>query len=303
MMRIVLLGAPGSGKGTQAQRLQAKYGVPQISSGDLLRDAVARGTELGQKAKATMDAGQLVSDEVVLGLIRERLGRPDTAQGFILDGFPRNAQQAGALSALLAEINQPIDAVLLLDVRRQSLIQRLAGRRVCRHCGKVFSVSDLPDDTQVCPSNGGPHDLYQRPDDKEDVVTKRLEVYETQTRPLIEHYARLGLLTTVAGEGDLESVFARMETAALGGTPKGVKTAAKKSSSQQVSAKQANTKSAASAKPKSKPKTKPKPKSAKKALKKSPPKKPAKQSGKSKAAAKKKATKKKVAKKKPIKKK
>jgi adenylate kinase len=223
MMRIVLLGAPGSGKGTQAQRLQAKYGVPQVSSGDLLRDAVARGTELGQKAKAAMDAGQLVSDEIVLGLIRERLGRPDAANGFILDGFPRNAQQAGSLNALLADIHQPIDAVLLLDVRKQSLIQRLAGRRVCRNCGKVYSISALPDDAQVCASNGGAHELYQRPDDKEEVIAKRLEVYETQTRPLIEHYSRLGLLTTVAGEGEFESVFARMETAALGGTPKGVK--------------------------------------------------------------------------------
>jgi adenylate kinase len=228
MMRIVLLGAPGSGKGTQAQRLQAKYGVPQVSSGDLLRDAVARGTELGLKAKAAMDAGQLVTDDVVLGLIRERLSRPDAAQGFILDGFPRNAHQAGSLSALLAEINQPIDAVLLLDVRRQSLIQRLAGRRVCRDCGKVFSIASLPDASQVCPSTSGAHDLYQRPDDKEDVIAKRLEVYETQTRPLIEHYSRLGLLTTVAGEGEFESVFARMETAALGGTPKGVKSQAKK---------------------------------------------------------------------------
>src|SRR5262245_30548648 len=234
-MRIVLLGAPGSGKGTQAQRLQAKYGVPQVSSGDLLRDAVARGTELGLKAKAAMDAGQLVSDEIVLGLIRERLSRPDAAQGFILDGFPRNALQAGTLNALLAEINQPIDAVLLLDVRRQTLIERLAGRRVCRNCGKVFNVSALPDASVLCAS-GGPHDLYQRPDDKEDVIAKRLEVYETQTRPLIEHYARLGLLTTVAGEGELESVFARMETAALGGTPKAVKAAAKSKPAAQTKA-------------------------------------------------------------------
>jgi adenylate kinase len=229
MMRIVLLGAPGSGKGTQAQRLQAKYGVPQVSSGDLLRDAVARGTDLGLKAKAAMDAGHLVSDEIVLGLIRERLSRPDAAQGFILDGFPRNAQQAGTLSALLADIDQSVDAVLLLDVRRQTLVERLAGRRVCRNCGKVFNVSAPPDSSAICPSTGGAHDLYQRPDDKEEVIAKRLEVYETQTRPLIEHYARLGLLTTVAGEGELENVFARMETAALGGTPKAVKAAAAKS--------------------------------------------------------------------------
>src|SRR5215831_11350022 len=177
MMRIVLLGAPGSGKGTQAQRLQAKYGVPQVSSGDLLRDAVARGTELGLKAKATMDAGQLVSDDIVLGLIRERLSRSDAANGFILDGYPRNAQQATALNALLDEIRQPLDAVLLLDVRKQSLIDRLAGRRVCPKCGKVFNVANLPSGAvcDVDPSHGS---LIQRPDDKEEVVAKRLEVYE-----------------------------------------------------------------------------------------------------------------------------
>ncbi len=233
MMRIVLLGAPGSGKGTQAQRLQAKYGVPQVSSGDLLRDAVARGTELGLLAKAAMEAGQLVSDKIVLGLIRERLSRPDAAQGFILDGFPRNAEQAGALNSLLTEINQPIDAVLLLDVRKQTLISRLAGRRVCPKCGKVFNIASLPTGTPVCDLCPDHPELLQRPDDKAEVITKRLEVYETQTRPLIEHYSRLGLLTTVAGEGEFEDVFARMETAALGGTPagmsKGKKSAGKKS--------------------------------------------------------------------------
>jgi adenylate kinase len=227
MMRIVLLGAPGSGKGTQAQRLQAKYVVPQVSSGDLLRDAVARGTELGLKAKAAMDSGQLVSDEIVLGLIRERLSRPDASQGFILDGYPRNAQQATALNSLLDEIHQPLDAVLLLDVRRQTLIERLAGRRVCPKCSKVFSVTNLPPGG-ICDVDPGHGPLIQRPDDKEEVVAKRLEVYEAQTRPLIEHYARQGLLTTVAGEGPLDEVFARMETAALGGTPSAMKRTAKK---------------------------------------------------------------------------
>ena len=216
MMRIVLLGAPGSGKGTQAQRLQAKYGVPQVSSGDLLRDAVARGTELGLRAKAAMNAGQLVSDDIVLGLIRERLGRPDAANGFILDGYPRNADQATALNVLLTELGQPISAVLLLDVKRNTLIQRLAGRRVCPKCGKVFNVASLPPGTPVCDVAPDHGELIQRPDDKEDVIAKRLEVYEAQTRPLIDHFARLGLLRSVAGEGDLEKVFGRMEAAALG---------------------------------------------------------------------------------------
>jgi adenylate kinase len=212
-MRIVLLGAPGSGKGTQAQRLQAKYGVPQVSSGDLLRDAVARGTELGRKAKSVMDSGQLVSDDIVLGLIRDRLRKPDAAGGFILDGFPRNIDQANSLNALLKELGQPIDAVLQLDVRRETLIQRLAGRRTCPTCGTVYNVHSLPPGVTTCSKDGA--QLYQRPDDKEDVVAKRLEVYQTQTQPLIEHYSKLGLLRVVAGEGALEEVFERMEAAAL----------------------------------------------------------------------------------------
>jgi adenylate kinase len=213
MMRIVLLGAPGSGKGTQAQRLQAKHGVPQVSSGDLLRDAVARGTELGLKAKAVMDAGQLVSDDIVLGLIRDRLSRPDAAQGFILDGFPRNIEQADALRTLLADLKQPLDGVLLLDVRAETLMQRLAGRRICPKCGTVYNVHSLPAGTTTCARDGA--ELYQRPDDREEVIGKRLEVYEQQTRPLVEHYAKLGLLRVVAGEGELDEVFERMEAAAL----------------------------------------------------------------------------------------
>lgn len=212
-MRIVLLGAPGSGKGTQAQRLQAKYGVPQVSSGDLLRDSVARGTELGRKAKAVMEAGQLVSDDIVLGLIRDRLGKPDAARGFILDGFPRNIDQANSLNALLKDLRQPIDAVLLLDVRRETLMQRLAGRRTCPTCGSVYNVHSMPPGANTCSKDGA--QLYQRPDDKEEVVGKRLEVYQTQTQPLIEHYSKLGLLRVVAGEGELEEVFERMEAAAL----------------------------------------------------------------------------------------
>ena len=211
-MRIVLLGAPGSGKGTQAQRLQAKYGVPQISSGDLLRDAVARGTELGLKAKAVMDAGQLVSDDIVLGLIRDRLNRPDAANGFILDGFPRNKDQANSLNTLLDELGQPLDAVLLLDVRRETLMQRLAGRRICQKCGSVYNIYTL-EGRSTCPKDDT--ELYQRPDDKEEVIAKRLEVYEQQTQPLIEHYTKLGLLRAIAGEGELDEVFERMEAAAL----------------------------------------------------------------------------------------
>jgi adenylate kinase len=213
MMRIVLLGAPGSGKGTQAQRLMGKYGVPQVSSGDLLRDAVARGTELGKQAKSVMDAGQLVSDDIVLGLIRERLSRDDAANGFILDGFPRNIDQANSLNALLEEIGQPLDAVLLLDVRNETLMQRLAGRRICQKCGTVYNIHSLPAGVTTCEKDGT--ELYQRPDDKEEVIGKRLAVYDQQTKPLIEHYSKLGLLRKVAGEGELEEVSERMEAAAL----------------------------------------------------------------------------------------
>lgn len=212
-MRIVLLGAPGSGKGTQAQRLQTKYGVPQVSSGDLLRDAVARGTELGQKAKAAMDAGQLVSDDIVLGLIRDRLSRPDAVKGFILDGFPRNIEQAKALAQMLDALGQPIEAVLLLDVRRETLVKRLAGRRVCPKCGTVYNVATMAPGATGCAKDGA--ELQQRADDREDVIQNRLEVYERQTQPLVQHYADLGLLRVIAGEGEFEEVFERMEAAAL----------------------------------------------------------------------------------------
>lgn len=212
-MRIVLLGAPGSGKGTQAQKLQAKYKVPQVSSGDLLRDAVARGTELGLKAKAVMDAGQLVSDDIVLGLIRDRLSRPDAVSGFILDGFPRNSEQANALAEMLDALDQPLDAVLLLDVKAESLIQRLAGRRVCPKCGTVYNINAMAPGATGCSKDGT--ELQQRPDDNEAVIARRLEVYKTQTQPLVEHYSQLGLLRVVAGEGELDEVFERMEAAAL----------------------------------------------------------------------------------------
>jgi adenylate kinase len=160
-----------------------------------------------------MEAGQLVGDDIVLGLIRDRLSRPDAAKGFILDGFPRNTVQANSLNALLEDLGQPLDAVLLLDVRRETLMQRLAGRRICPKCGAVYNVHTLPAGTTTCAKDGT--ELYQRPDDKEEVIGKRLEVYEQQTRPLVEHYSKLGLLRVIAGEGELDDVFERMEAAAL----------------------------------------------------------------------------------------
>jgi adenylate kinase len=216
-MRIVLLGAPGSGKGTQAQRLIDKYRVPQVSTGDLLRAAVAAGSPLGLRAKATMDAGKLVDDATMLGIIRERLAAADAAGGFILDGFPRTIVQADGLNALLADIHQPLEAVVLMDVDQQQLFRRLTGRRTCRTCGRVFNVYTAP--PTVPPPCGGQcvtPDLFQRPDDSEATIGKRLEVYAAQTRPLVEYYRERGLLRTVAAEGDIDVVTARLEAALAG---------------------------------------------------------------------------------------
>ena len=214
-MRLVLLGAPGSGKGTQAQRLRDDRGIPQISSGDLLRDAVSRGTELGQRAKAAMDAGELVSDEIVLGLIRERLQRADTDDGYILDGYPRNVAQAGALDQLLAELGKPLDGVVLMDVDAALLLKRLTGRRSCPSCGKVFNVYFSPSGKgEHCDSCKEAPKLIQRDDDREDVIENRLKVYETQTRPLVDHYSARGLLKTVKADGPVEEVYAEFLHAA-----------------------------------------------------------------------------------------
>jgi adenylate kinase len=212
-MRLVLLGAPGSGKGTQAQRLQSRSGVPQVSTGDLLRDAVAAGTELGRKAKSVMDAGQLVDDATMLGIIRERLARPDAKHGFILDGFPRTIVQADGLARLLAEIGQPIDVVVLFDIDPVVLEKRLAGRRTCRRCGRVFHVeSNPPRDGDRC-TDGGAHDLVQRPDDNEETVRQRLAVYRERTQPLIDYYAKAGLLRRIDADGSLDDVDSRLEKA------------------------------------------------------------------------------------------
>ena len=215
-MRIVLLGAPGSGKGTQSQRLVERFRIPQVSTGDLLRAAVARGTALGVQAKVAMDAGRLVDDEIVLGMIRERLGEPDTRKGFILDGFPRNLAQARALDGLLAQIGQPLDAVLQMDVDFAELSRRIAGRRTCRDCGRVVNLLTSPSEAlepERCPKTGQPHRLIQRPDDNEATVAERLRVYEEQTRPLVDYYRQQGLLRSIDAEGDVAAVSARVEQA------------------------------------------------------------------------------------------
>jgi adenylate kinase len=213
-MRIILLGAPGSGKGTQSQRLAKKYRVPQVSSGDLLRDAVARSTPLGVRAKAAMDAGELVSDDIVLALIRERLNKADARHGFILDGFPRNLAQAETLSEMLAQIGQPIEAVVLMDIDSTVLMRRLTGRRSCPRCGRLFNIYTSPPDAGTpCADGGHQHELVQRPDDNEETIRNRLDVYTAQTRPLVEHYRACELLRTVNAEGEIDEVFKRLEQA------------------------------------------------------------------------------------------
>ena len=208
-MRMVLLGAPGSGKGTQAKLLMEKLGVPQVSTGDLLRSAVASGSELGRKARAVMDAGELVSDDIVLGIIGERLAQPDAASGFIMDGFPRNVAQAEALDKTLADLQLPLDVAILLDVPFTSLVKRLEGRRTCDRCGQMFNVYFSPPTQEgICDRCGGK--LIHRADDNEETIRNRLRVYESQTRPVVEYYRQQGKVDTVPGEGEVDEIFARM---------------------------------------------------------------------------------------------
>lgn len=217
-MRIVLVGAPGAGKGTQAKRLVDKYGVPQVSTGDLLRAAVRDGTPLGLAAKAAMDAGRLVDDSIVLGMIRERLAQPDAAGGFILDGYPRNTAQADALDGVLRELGQPLEAVVLLNVNRDLLFKRLTGRRSCRLCGRIFNIYfSSPGTPPACTTCNDAPELEHRKDDREEVIGPRLDTYEKQTAPLVDYYSARGLLQAVDADGDVDHVFARLEAAIAAG--------------------------------------------------------------------------------------
>jgi adenylate kinase len=221
-MRIVLLGAPGSGKGTQAKLMVERYRVPQVSTGDLLRRAVTAETPLGLQAKAAMEAGQLVSDEMVLGIIRERLTQADARSGFILDGFPRNLAQAEALDAMLEQLFVPLEAALLIDVDLDVLMQRLTGRRTCASCGQMYNVYSSPpkleDRCDLCGGN-----LRHRADDNEETIANRLRVYEVQTAPLVDYYRRQGKLRRVDGSGEISEIFravsAIIEQLAAAGEP------------------------------------------------------------------------------------
>ena len=208
-MRIVLLGAPGSGKGTQAKKLMAERNIPQISTGDMLREAVTAGTRFGQKAKAVMDTGDLVSDDIMLGIISERLGQPDAADGFILDGFPRTKQQALDLEELLDQIGTPLDAAVLMDVDFDILMKRLTGRRTWSRTGKLLNVYySSQEELDECTNAGG--ELIQREDDNEETIGNRLEVYRENTEPLIEFYRKRGRLVTVDAEGSIDDVYERL---------------------------------------------------------------------------------------------
>ncbi len=205
-MNIVLLGAPGAGKGTQAAKLVEKYGYAHISTGDMLRAAVKNQTPLGIEAKKYMDAGDLVPDEVVIGLVKERLQDADTANGFILDGFPRTSTQAVALDSELSALERPLNAALLVDVDKEVIIKRLTTRRMCRDCGFIGSEADAS-----CPKCNG--EMYQRDDDNEATVRNRLDVYENSTAPLIDYYRGCDLLIEIDGDRDPEDVFASVKTA------------------------------------------------------------------------------------------
>ena len=205
-MRLVLLGAPGAGKGTQAKKLIEKYGIPQISTGDILRKAVADGTPLGKEAKGIMDKGELVPDKIVLGLVEERVKQADCKKGFILDGFPRNTAQAEALDKLLNDLQMPLDSALSVDVPKEDLMKRLTGRRTCKKCQQMYNVYySPPKKDAVCDKCGG--ELFQRGDDKEDTIKKRLDVYDAQTAPLIDYYSKKGIRKSVMGTGSIDEIF------------------------------------------------------------------------------------------------
>lgn len=206
MMGIILLGPPGAGKGTQAKKLTETYGIPQVSTGDMLREAVRKGSALGRKAKEFMDSGGLVPDEVVIGIVKERLGAADCAKGFILDGFPRTIPQAQALDRVAAELGKDIRFVLSLEVDQNELMERLCGRRTCTGCGAMYHVRfNVPKEPGKCDKCGSA--LIQRDDDKEETIKNRLENYNKATAPLLDYYKNSGKIRSVMASGEIDAIF------------------------------------------------------------------------------------------------
>jgi adenylate kinase len=215
-LRLVLLGAPGAGKGTQAMKLVEKYTIPQISTGDILRKAVTDGTPLGKDAKVVMDRGELVPDNIVLGLVQARLKQQDCRKGFIFDGFPRNVAQAAVLDKMLSVMDSPLTSALSIEVDKNDLMKRMAGRRTCKVCGQLYNVYFSPPKKDgACDKCGGA--LFQRDDDREETIVKRLDVYDAQTSPLIDYYRNKGILKSIQGTGSIEEIFQRV-CSALGGS-------------------------------------------------------------------------------------
>jgi adenylate kinase len=212
VMNLILLGPPGAVKGTQAKMLVEDYGIPQISTGDILREAVKAGSPMGRQAKAFMDSGDLVPDDVVVGIVEERIQKADCKKGFMLDGFPRTTAQADALKSMLDKRDRKIDHVICIQVDNEELIRRLSGRRTCRNCMTTFHVEfNPPKQSGVCDRCSG--ELYQRDDDKEEAIRARLKTYENQTQPLIDYYRKEGLLRAVDGQGDVKEIYARIREA------------------------------------------------------------------------------------------
>lgn len=211
-MNLILLGPPGAGKGTQAKILIKKYGIPQVSTGDILRAAVKDQTPMGVKAKGFMDAGALVPDEVVIGIVEERLSKPDCAKGFILDGFPRTVAQADALKVMLSALGKSIEHVIAITVDKEELLLRITGRRTCKGCGAGYHVLfDPPRTADACNECGA--ELFQRDDDQEETMRRRLDVYEAQTVPLVDYYRSESLLREIAGIGEIDEIQMRIISA------------------------------------------------------------------------------------------
>ncbi|MFD1414822.1 adenylate kinase [Oceanobacillus jeddahense] len=210
-MNLILMGLPGAGKGTQAEKIEEKYNIPHISTGDMFRLAIKEGTDLGKKAKEYMDQGNLVPDEVTIGIVKERLGKDDCAEGFLLDGFPRTIAQAEALQELTADLNRTIDHVIHVDVPEEKLVERLTGRRICPTCGTTYHVIyNPPKEEGICDKDGS--QLIQRDDDQPETVKKRLAVNVEQTQPLLDFYQDKGYLVKVDGDRDINDVFSDIES-------------------------------------------------------------------------------------------